>query len=213
MAFAWMAIPAHAQAPAARDSLARAVTPVATRVAPIAGPPAPDTTSSDTAVVRRKPWTEQPRVVMLRSLIVPGWGQWHNHSYVKAAGIAGVEGSLIARVFVDKHQMDVLLAEVNAAKAALRVDSLPDVVARDQDRYTRSATSYNDRLNSYISGQWLVAAVLTYSLIDAYVDAHFRSFETDFRTDPALPPGESSAGPSSDAHPAPALRLAFRWRF
>jgi hypothetical protein len=152
--------------------------------------------------VRRKPWSEQPRVVMLRSLIVPGWGQWHNHAPLKAVAVAGGEGALIARIFSDKHRMDELLAASDAAKAA-----------GDEDAYTRAVNGYNDHLTSYISGQWFVAAVLTYSLIDAYVDAHFRTFQTDFRTDPALPPGESPTGPSSDAHPAPALRLAFRWRF
>jgi hypothetical protein len=202
---------ARAQAPAA-DSLGLhpVATPIATPIATppgarLAGPPAPDTSAADTTIVRKRPWTEQPRVVMLRSLLVPGWGQWHNHAHLKALGIGGVEGWILGGMIVNNRRLNTLLGQVNAAAR----DTTPGA----QDRYERARLAYNDRLDQVVSGTWLLAGVLAYSLVDAYVDAHFRTFETDFRTDPALPPDESPAGPSSDAHRARVLRLSLRWRF
>jgi hypothetical protein len=191
-----LAAPALAQSPPP-DSLAKhASTPA------LAGPPAPAEGDS-TAAPRKLPWSEQPRTVMLRSLLVPGWGQWHNHSYVKSVAVAGVEGGLVSKIFSDRRRMDELLVEVNAARAA-----------GDEPRYESAVAGYNDHLASYVNGQWLVAGVLAYALIDAYVDAHFRTFDIDFRTDPALPPGESpNPAPQGGSHAGGTSRLLLRWHF
>ena len=46
-------------------------------------------------------------------------------------------------------------------------------------------------------------ALVVYSLVDAYVDAHFRNFKIEFETDPALPQGAKGA----------AARVAWELRF
>jgi hypothetical protein len=56
----------------------------------------------------------------------------------------------------------------------------------------------------------MLGGVLAYALVDAYVDAHFRNFDLEFRNDPALTP--AGEAPSS-AVPAPVTRLALRWTF
>src|SRR5262245_4436867 len=38
---------------------------------------------TDTTAAARTPWYDQPRWVMARSLVVPGWGQVHNHAWWK----------------------------------------------------------------------------------------------------------------------------------
>jgi hypothetical protein len=65
-----------------------------------------------------------------------------------------------------------------------------------------------------VSGQWLLGGMLAYALIDAYVDAHFRTFDIDFRNDPALPRDESpEPAPGGGRHDATGARLSLRWHF
>ena len=106
---------------------------------------------------------DAPRWVMLRSLAVPGWGQAHNRAWIKAAGIATAEVWLGARILEEGRSLDRLEAEVNRTPL-------------EDPARNRMVDDYNARLDRLTSRQWLLAAVVTYSLLDAYVDAHFRDF-------------------------------------
>jgi hypothetical protein len=142
---------------------------------------------------------------MLRSLVVPGWGQFHNHAWLKAAGVAGTEGWLVSAVFQDKRELDRLYQEVRAAQAA-----------QDEPRYAAAANQYNARLDAYVGRQWLIGGVLAYALVDAYVDAHFRNFDLEFRHDPALPddlPADPDAPKKGAAAQGGGTRVALRWHF
>lgn len=167
--------------------------------------------SADAAPARRdstqrhEAWHEQPRAVMLRSLLVPGWGQLHNRAYFKAVAVAAGEGVLIARLSQDGKDLSTWRARVDQA-------------ARDEDAegYAAAATEYNAALDRLVGHQWLLGGVIAYALVDAYVDAHFRDFDIEFRTDPALPDGI----PPSDARPVRGggtrgvgVRAALRWHF
>lgn len=169
-----MAAPAAAQVPdgmtsdSVRATAGPARSPVAAR---------PDST-------RHMPWHEQPRFIMARSLVVPGWGQWHNRQWVKALLVAGGEGYFVARLVEDQRALDRMLTELAAARAA-----------HDAVREEALVNEYNARLDQRLGRQWLLGAVLAYALVDAYVDANFRGFEVEFKTDPALPAGPPS-GPS-----------------
>jgi Family of unknown function (DUF5683) len=133
---------------------------------------------------RRTPWHEQPRFVMARSLVIPGWGQWHNRQWFKALLVAGGEGYVVARLVEDQRALDRTLGELAAARAA-----------QDAVREEALVNEYNARLDQRLGRQWLLGAVLAYALVDAYVDANFRGFDVEFKTDPALPAGPPS-GPS-----------------
>jgi len=153
----------------------------------------------------RTHWSEQPRFVMARSLLVPGWGQAHNGAWFKAALVAGVEGMLGAQVVGDQRALrrfeDQLAAQQRAGDAA---------------GYARTANEYNARLDAAVGRQWLLAGAITLSLVDAYVDAHFRGFDVEFQHDPALPEGvPQEALPVSGRPPrgAYSARLALRWEF
>lgn len=190
--FAWLAGFPCAAAAAPTDSVAT-VTPVAAD------------TSARRIARTSGGWTEQPRVVMLRSLLVPGWGQFHNRAYVKSALVAGAEGAFGVFLWSDRRELDDLLAEVERER-----------VGGDPQGYESAVTRYNARLDTYVSRQWLFAGVLAYALVDAYVDAHFRDFDIEFRTDPALPDG----APPDLGRPArgriggaPSARIALRWNF
>ncbi len=135
---------------------------------------------------------EQPRWVMLRSLVVPGWGQLHNGSWLKALAMATGEGLIGRRVLDDQRVLRRLDREVAASRAAGDIERENELIA-----------SYNARLDQSVRRQWLLAGVLTYSLLDAYVDAHFRDFRLEFENDPALPGGVRRGG----------ARVSIRWRF
>jgi uncharacterized protein DUF5683 len=148
---------------------------------------------------------DAPRWVMARSLLVPGWGQLHNGSWVKALGVASGEGVLIARMVNDNQALDDLNRSIEEARAA--GDQVAEVAAVD---------AYNSRLNDLVRRQWLFAAVLTYSLLDAYIDAHFRNFDIEFGRDPALPggvPPPPGKGKEKGKAASGEYRLALRWSF
>ncbi len=169
------------------------------------GVPADSPVTRGDAAAPRPPWHEQPRFVMLRTLVLPGWGQWHNRSYFKAVGVAAGSGALGVAVLGDRRELERLQREANAAAAA-----------GDQARYAAAVSGYNARLDQYVGRQWLFGAVLVYALIDAYVDAHFRNFDVEFRTDPALPqglPDEPAAPRKGSRSGGSAARAAIRWRF
>jgi hypothetical protein len=191
------------------DSLANAAPPAAPLVR--AAAPAPARADS----TRRHPWHEQPRFVMARSLLVPGWGQLHNHAWWKAVLVAGVEGVLGTRIVQDQRALNRLLGDIGQARAqagqALR-DS--DVVQYEAAlaRENTDVNEYNSRLDQRLARQWLLGGVLAYALVDAYVDANFRGFDVEFKHDPALPAGTSPAGTTGGGDGA-GVRLALRWTF
>lgn len=157
-----------------------------------------DTTSDANAQPKRLPpegltGFDQPKWVMARSLAFPGWGQLHNGSWKKALLIGGVEVGFIAKLFDDKHTLNQELADISAAQAA-----------GDAVREAALESDYNKRSDQFIGHQWFLGAVLAYSMLDAYIDAHFRNFHVGPNDDPALPPGERrSTG----------LRLSWQERF
>jgi hypothetical protein len=148
---------------------------------------------------------DAPRWVMARSLVVPGWGQLHNGSWIKAIGVATGEGVLISRMVNDNQALDDLNRSIEEARAA--GDEVAEVAA---------VGAYNSRLDELVRRQWLFAALLTYSLLDAYIDAHFRNFDIEFGRDPALPggvPPPPGKGKEKGKAASGEYRLALRWSF
>lgn len=192
---------------------------------------------------------DQPHWVMLRSLVIPGWGQWHNGSWIKTALIGGPDAYLRVKVVQDQHQLNGLsqtadetgasLANANQeaataeaqvvaatfvrdslvnnggtpqqiadAEAALQAAQLSLVAANlsragASSAYNTAVFAYNTMLNQAINRRWLLATVVLYSLIDAYVDAHFKNFDTSLQYYPG-PPG---------AKGGPGVRFQLRWSF
>lgn len=193
----------HAFPPFLLAALAAAC--IAAGAGPAGAKPATPDSVARAGAPGRPSWTGQPRFVMLRSLLVPGWGQAHNRAWFKALGVAGAEGWLASGVLRDRRDLDGLLGEVNAAQAA-----------QDPVRYAEAVNRYNARLDRYVGRQWMLGGVLAYALVDAYVDAHFRDFDIEFRHDPALPE-QPSADPDAPTRGAPerrgGTRVALRWHF
>ena len=132
---------------------------------------------------------------MARSLLVPGWGQEHNHAWLKALLVASAEGLLGVRIVQDQRALDGLLRDIDLAKAdeaAGLADADPVRVGAAQARRFALTNEYNSRLDQRLGRQWLLGAVVAYAMVDAYVDANFRGFDVEFGKDPALPAGASS---------------------
>ena len=146
-------------------------------VDPAAGPVAIGRDAAPVATAKVSRFST-PRWVMLRSLVVPGWGQAHNGAWFKAAAVAGAEVSFATRVLNDQRELNRLAENVARARASDDIELEEAAVA-----------AYNDRLDASFARQYLLGAVVVYALVDAYVDAHFRHFKVEFETDPALPEG------------------------
>ena len=102
------------------------------------------------------------RTVVLRSALVPGWGQWSNGQRLKAAVVVAGELGLFAAAAVQNHR---------AGQAVLETEK----------------TFYIDDRNRFF---WYAAALWVVNMLDAYVDARLRPFDTG----PDLSGRRSNAG-------------------
>lgn len=141
--------------------------------------------------VKPKPYGE-PRYVMLRSALIPGWGQLYNGSWFKAIGVAAGEIAFVVGIYNDEQELDRLSKEADAAFAA-----------GDEEAYFAASTAYNSRLDQSTRRKWLFGGLLAYALADAYVDAHFTNFNVEFD-----PPRTGSGGKKSFG-----ARLRVGWSF
>jgi len=127
---------------------------------------------------------------MLRSAVVPGWGQWHNGSWLKALVVAAGEVSLASGIWQDEKDLNNLSTLLDQSLA----DS--NFVA-----YNYYVSKYNAVLDESTQKRWFLGAVFAYALADAYVDAHFRNFNVEFE-----PPKKGKHGSSG-------ARLKVGWSF
>jgi hypothetical protein len=126
---------------------------------------------------------------------------------LKAGLVAAAETYLGVSVVKDQRRLDDLLGQIDPLQA--NVDSLKS----DERRLLNTLVNeYNTVLDRRLGRQWLLGGVLAYALIDAYVDAHFRDFDLEFKHDPALPPGTSPAHPAERGGPF-GFRVALRRHF
>jgi hypothetical protein len=96
--------------------------------------------------------SKSPTGALLRSLVIPGWGQLYNEQYLKAAIAFGIETSL-----------------------ALSASYQNDQVHRYEKKGESDAAKFyrNDR-NRLI---WWLAGFALFSMGDAYVDAHLFNYD------------------------------------
>jgi|GEM_PF-1618685 hypothetical protein len=108
----------------------------------------------------KKPW---PTGALLRSAVVPGWGQVYNKQYIKAVIYGGTEIALAYTTAhywkqMDKHQQNFM----NSTNKTYQV----------QEFYNYQNS--RDNRNLFL---WLTGLTFFVSIFDAYVDAHFADFD------------------------------------
>jgi len=109
-----------------------------------AAPPAP----ADSAA-RKSKKKKSPTGAMVRSILIPGWGQFYNGKYFKAAAVFAIETGIVA--------------------SAIYLNRLAEDSKTDENR-----AYYLDQRN--LRYWWLLLAKLL-SMLDAYVDAHLADFD------------------------------------
>ncbi len=107
-------------------------------------------TPRDSSAIRLAPKKRSsPRSVMLRSVVVPGWGQYYNRQYLKAALVCGAEVGLVATAIYWNGK---------ANGASSRDDKL----------------FYQNNRNT---ANWFLLGTVLLSMLDAYVDASLADFD------------------------------------
>jgi hypothetical protein len=123
---------------------------------------------------------------MMRSAVLPGWGQFYNHKPIKATVVIGGEGFLLYKAWTEYQK------EQDAADAG-------DQAGKDRH--------YNLKVD-YI---WWAIAVHLLQMADAYVDAHLSSFDADFIPEDSI--HSAVTLPDEDRATLPSVRVAFHVRF
>ncbi|HID94676.1 MAG TPA: hypothetical protein EYP53_01275 [Candidatus Latescibacteria bacterium] len=111
----------------------------------------PELITSETEIDSLSVLKKSPTGALIRSALLPGWGQLYNGRYLKAGLILGAESFLATEIVLEDRK---IRASTSDAK---------------RDLHTR-------RRNTFAI--WLAGTIL-YSMIDAYVDAHLFGFEEE----------------------------------
>ncbi len=111
--------------------------------------PQKQTTTSPDSVIQKELVKKNPRGAMLRSIFVPGWGQFYNGKWFKGIVIAGTECGIVINSIIQNEYAN------------------NSVTSLEREFYLD---------NRNLSYWWLAGAIL-YSAIDAYVDAHLYDFD------------------------------------
>lgn len=101
---------------------------------------------------------------LLRSVVVPGWGQYYNRKYVKSAIVCGAETFFMVRAV---HWW---------IKAEDEYDSIQGLPESEQRAAFARYSAYRSNRNDYL---WLTGLTVFFSMFDAYVDAHLAGFDVD----------------------------------
>jgi uncharacterized membrane protein YebE (DUF533 family) len=121
-----------------------------------------------------------PTGALFRSAFVPGWGQLYNRKYIKAVLFAGGHGWLAYGIYdnwkkADRHEKNFKNAFDD-----------PLYQAAEFGKFENARDSRNLKM-------WIMAAVIFYSMFDAYVDAQLSDFDqTDKAFEVYLGPGEKN---------------------
>lgn len=115
-------------------------------------PPSEDSVQLDTMRLMSDRPLKSPLGAMLRSAVLPGWGQFYNERYWKAGLVTAVNAALVGRALYFNDRFETVRQ--------------PD---GSRDR------GYRERRDNYL---WLFGLSYLLTLADAYVDAYLFGFET-----------------------------------
>jgi hypothetical protein len=119
-----------------------------------------------------------PMGALLRSVAVPGWGQYYNRKYIKSAVVFSAETFFITKAI---HWWK---------KTEDQYNSIQQTIDPSQQRIRYNIyRSYRTSRDDYL---WAVGLTVFLSMFDAYVDAHLASFDVDITPDFEAPKGGAS---------------------
>src|SRR6185312_16246973 len=130
-----------------------------------------------------------PKVAMLRSAILPGWGQWYNKKYWKIPIIYGALGVTAGVFFYNLKEYRLLRQAVIYRSSGTHADSLrvdPQFIYLS----TESIRVYRDAFRQNIDYSVLVFLVFWgLNVVDATVDAHLKAFDVSPQIGMKIQPG------------------------
>jgi len=126
---------------------------------------APESSSVERAV------TKSPLGAVVRSAILPGWGQYYNESWLKVPVVWGLMGFLVYGILLE-HDRFINYEALYAASITL------DRPSGDL-RYKQFREFYRDRRDTY--AWWAFVSYLV-QIADAYVDAALFDFDVSEET-------------------------------
>ena len=129
----------------------------------------------------------------VRSAVVPGWGQLHNGSSVKAIALFSMQSYLFARYSIAERRGSFYRHELNNPESVWGPGHL-------QNKYDDFRDTRNDMV-------WWMTIFGLYSLIDAYVDAHMAGFDQEVAEVQRLTWNAGPRGGEGDL----ALQLTVAW--
>lgn len=140
-----------------------------------------------------------PRKAIIRSAIIPGWGQIYNRKYWKLPLVYGALGTT-AYVFIDNIKT---YRELRFSYGAKYKASLPENAGRDSSDYRLLKSRYipvpmeslrnsRDQFRRYIDYSVLFFVVFWgLNVVDAAVDAHLKTFDVSSDLSLRFKPGYS----------------------
>jgi hypothetical protein len=105
-----------------------------------------------------------PTGALLRSAVIPGWGQFYNSEPLKGLGYGALQAGLLGWVLYENNRADE---------------------ARENHRLTGDPAweqAYEEHYNRRRSLIWYTAGAWVLSMLDAYVDAYLFGFEAENRS-------------------------------
>jgi len=133
-----------------------------------------DNSQKDTVFIMQKsPWG-----AVLRSAIIPGWGQIYNGSYIKAGVVWGVTGWFIYNWVYNNNNYTDYRDKYEGVRYSASTDPL---VTYNKQLYLKYRDFYRDQRDMFAIYMGIAYAL---TLVDAYVDAHMFDFtvKEDFAT-------------------------------
>jgi hypothetical protein len=112
---------------------------------------------------------KSPMGALLRSVVVPGWGQYYNQKYIKSAIVCGVESFFIVKAVSWWRKTEDQYSKVLATPGTA-----------DQWSQFNLYKAYRGNRDDYL---WAVGVSVFVSMFDAYVDAHLSGFDIDLTPD------------------------------
>jgi hypothetical protein len=105
-----------------------------------------------------------PTIIMFKSVVFPGWGQWSNHKYIKAGAVFAIES-----YFIYKY----IYFYGKTSDSRDRWQAIPVADTTQRNTAFKQYADYRDSRNSNL---WATGITIFISMFDAYVDAHLRNF-------------------------------------
>ena len=113
-----------------------------------------------------------PGMTALRSLCLPGWGQFSNGNFLKGMVFLAAESAFGAMIYFQTKRID----DYWDRHEYWTENPDEENATANQDRYYRYYSREFDRRRNTV---WILSGVLIYSVLDAYVDAQLRNFESE----------------------------------